>query len=1580
MTLRLSSWLLAAVLLSGCTSSVADRPSPQKDYPIQAVPFTDVKVVDAFWSPRMETNRTISIPYAFKMCEETGRIDNFAIAGKLKEGKFRGIFFNDSDVFKVIEGASYALAIHRDAELEKYVDDVIAKIAAAQEPDGYLYTARTLMTADYSPPGGKERWSDIGSGHELYNVGHLYEAAVAYHLATGKRTLLDVAIRNADLVCSVFGPTGKQNPPGHQEIEIGLVKLYRLTGDEKYLRQARFFLDARGRADGHRLYGAYSQDHKPVVEQAEAVGHSVRAGYLYTGMADVAALMGDAAYVNAIGRIWEDVVGRKLYITGGIGARGGGEAFGDAYELPNRTAYAETCAAIANALWNQRMFLMHGDGKYIDVLERTIYNGFLSGVGMEGNRFFYPNPLEAHSSGQRAPWFDCACCPSNVVRFVPSIPGYVYAHRDNDLYVNLFIGGSATVNLPGNRVQITQETRYPWEGTVKIGVAPRNSTRFAVMVRIPGWAAGKPVPSDLYRYEHGQVEAVSLKVNGEAMAFAAQNGFARIERTWKRGDTIELSLPMPVRRVAAHASVKDDEGRIALERGPIVFCAEGIDQPDGRVLSLVVPEDAQFTTEFKKDLLNGVTVLHGKAAVVRRSIDGKPTVDGEQALTAIPYHAWAHRQNGGQMAVWLPSDVKAAKPLPGPTVAYTSKVTVSAGGPVSALADQLEPRNSIDHGNPFFHWWPRKGTSEWVQYDFAKPTRVSGVEVYWFDDTGIGECRLPATWRVLAKVNGDWKPVSNASGYGVEKDKYNRTTFDAVEAEGLKLEVQLPERFAAGIHEWRVLPAAAAVQQPAPSPPVAARNFVPNPSFEQASRDNPRSWRREQWGGQGAFEYATVGRTGQRSVMISSERGADIGWAATVTVEPYSQYRLSGWIKTEDVKATNGRGALFNLHGMEGVATPAVTGTSDWKQVEVVFDTEEQDSIQVNCLFGGWGQATGKAWYDDLKLERIGGKEIPKPSIRIDMARKGEPISPFIYGQFIEHLGRCIYGGIWAEMLEDRKFWHAVGDRASPWRMIGGEGTVVMSKDKPFVGQHTPEIKPSDDATPRGMVHGGLGLMAGKDYVGRIWLAGGGTAGPVKVSLIWGDAPSDRQTITIDKLTGEYQKHLLKFTSKARTDNGRLEITSTGKGGFRVGTLSLMPADNVQGMRPDTLALLKELDSPVYRWPGGNFVSGYDWKDGIGDPDRRPPRKNPAWQGVEHNDMGLDEFMVFCRILDTEPYIAVNSGLGDVKSAVEEVEYANGAANTPMGRWRAKNGHPEPYKVKFWSIGNEMYGSWQLGNMPLERYIQKHNEFAVAMRKADPTVQLIGVGAVGAWSEGMMKNCADHMELISEHFYSQERPGLNAHVKQIPDNIRNIANAHRRYRQQFESLKGKDIRIALDEWNYWYGPHVFGELGTRYFLKDGLGIAAGLHEYARNSDIYYMANYAQTVNVIGCIKTSKTAAEFETTGLVLKLYRKHFGTVPLATATTGLLDATAALSDDGKILTIGVVNPTMQRQEIPMQVDGRKVKGSGTRWQIAGQDPMAYNDPGSPAKVKIEQAQMSGIGEKLTVDPCSVTLFALELE
>jgi DUF1680 family protein len=792
--------ILMLLTIGSCSSS------KKMDYPILPVPFTQVLINDAFWKPRLEINRTVTIPHAFKKCEETGRLDNFAIAGGLKQGDQQGLYpFDDTDVYKTIEGASYSLMLQPDPILSAYLDSVIALIRAAQETDGYLYTARTNNAERLKNWFGDQRWQKEQGSHELYNAGHLYEAAVAHFQATGKRNLLEVALKNADLVERSFGPGKLQLPPGHQVIEMGLAKLYRVTGDERYLKLAKFFLDVRGKTLGGRtLWGEYNQDHKPVIEQAEAVGHAVRAAYMYAGMADVAALTGDARYARASDRLWRNVVGKKLYIIGGIGATGAGEAFGKNYELPNMSAYNETCASIGNVYWNHRLFLLHGEAKYIDVMERTLYNGLISGVSLDGKSFFYPNPLESVGQHERSPWFGCACCPGNVTRFIASVAGYVYAYRKQEIYINLFVGNEATIEMEAGRVKLKQETRYPWEGSVKITVDPQvEPDKFAILIRIPGWAQQQPVPSDLYRFLDTTADNIELKINNKTMTPRIQNGYARLERTWRRGDVIELELPMAVRRIVAHDSVAADRGRVALQRGPVVFCAEGIDNQGGHVRNLWLPDAVPLATEFRGDMLHGIQIIKGKAYSCKLGADGKSLEKTEQDFVAIPYYAWAHRGKG-EMTVWLAREESAVKPLGLPTLASTSRVSVSHGSHPEAVHDLLEPQSSGDHEVPFFHWWPHKGTKEWVQYDFRQPEEVSMVEIYWFDDTGIGECRVPQSWRILYQLGNDWKPVYTTDGYGTEKDRYNRVVFETVRTAAIRLEIQSQPDFAGGIHEWRI--------------------------------------------------------------------------------------------------------------------------------------------------------------------------------------------------------------------------------------------------------------------------------------------------------------------------------------------------------------------------------------------------------------------------------------------------------------------------------------------------------------------------------------------------------------------------------------------------------------------------------------------------------------------------------------------------------------------------------------------------------------------------------------------------------
>ena len=650
--------LIAAFLIYGGIAN-----AQVKDYPIQPVAFTKVKLDDKFWSPRIETNRTVTIPASFARCENTGRVKNFEMAAT-HTGSFCTKYpFDDTDIYKTIEGASYSLAVHPDAKLDAYVDSLIAIVGRAQEPDGYLYTARTIDPLHPHSWAGTERWvKENELSHELYDSGHMFEAASAHYLATGKRNFLNIALKNADLLVNTFGPGKRHVAPGHEIVEMGLVRLYRITGKKDYLNLAKFFIDERGK----RAYdknspdewknGMYWQDNVPVVDEDEAEGHAVRAMYLYSGMADVAALTGDKQYIAAIDRLWNNMVSKKIYVQGSIGAVGDGERFGANYELPNATAYNETCAAIGEVFWDQRMFLLHGDSKYIDVLEKVLYNGLISGVGLDGKSFFYTNAMQITNGvkgddveAARSGWFECSCCPTNMVRFLPSLPGYMYAQKGNNIYVNLFIAGNADIKLNNNDVKITQVNNYPWNGLLNFNIEPTSPANFNLLVRIPGWSRAEAIPSDLYAYENSRASKVIIKVNGRPVDYKIENGYAVIKKEWKKGDRLQMDLPMKVNKVIANHALKEDNNKVALQRGPVMYTAEWVDN-NGRVSDLSIPRNATFTPQFDGGLLNGVTVLKGE--VVRK--DSLANGSSKVMLTVIPYYSWANRGKG-EMQVWFPA-------------------------------------------------------------------------------------------------------------------------------------------------------------------------------------------------------------------------------------------------------------------------------------------------------------------------------------------------------------------------------------------------------------------------------------------------------------------------------------------------------------------------------------------------------------------------------------------------------------------------------------------------------------------------------------------------------------------------------------------------------------------------------------------------------------------------------------------------------------------------------------------------------------------------------------------------------------
>lgn len=793
------------LLFTGLPAAAADGDGEgEKNYPITPVAFNQVRVCDSFWGKRIETNRKVTIPIAFHHCETTGRINNFKIAGGLMKGKFQSDApFDDSDVSKIIEGAAYSLASYPDKTLEAYTDSVIYYMSRAQEPDGYLYTYRTIMGNGSHDWIGNKRWEKVHEmSHELYNLGHMYEAGVAYYQATGKRNLLDVCIKSANLLCHDFGPNALHSYPGHQEVEIGLVKLYRVTGEKKYLDLAKFFLDMRGRCAWEGT--TYNQSHKPVVEQEEAVGHSVRALYMFTGMADVAAMTGDHSYVEAIDRLWDDIVKTKLYITGGVGAAGGHEGFGGKYELPNASAYCETCAAIANVFWNQRMFLMTGDAKYIDVLERALYNNVLSGVAVSGDRFFYPNRLESVTGASRSEWFGCACCPSNISRLIPNVPGYIYATKGNNLYVNLFMDDSVKLDMEGTEVEMIQRGGMPYEGNMELTVNPKKKADFNLKIRIPGWARNEAVPgNELYRFQEDSPVQTVVKVNGITVPMLLDKGYLTLARKWQKGDKVSILFPMEVRRVVSHYNVEADRGKVALQRGPLVYCAEGKDVESGGLLDLVLDNNEPVGCKWENLPMGRMMVLSSRAHHTQRQLDGTVAMDSSTVgFKCIPYFAWAQR-GASSMMIWFATNKGVARPMAAPTPAHNAKVASSIEGAyMEAIRDQILPARSQDNSCDFFHWWPRMNSTEWITYTFDKPLTLSRTQVYWFSDNG--GCKEPKAWRILYKKGNEWLPVKAKGEFSTALDKLNTTEFEPVTTEAVKMEVDTRQDASTGLYEWNI--------------------------------------------------------------------------------------------------------------------------------------------------------------------------------------------------------------------------------------------------------------------------------------------------------------------------------------------------------------------------------------------------------------------------------------------------------------------------------------------------------------------------------------------------------------------------------------------------------------------------------------------------------------------------------------------------------------------------------------------------------------------------------------------------------
>lgn len=786
---------------------------------LQPLHIQQVQINDAFWSPRLDVWRKVTLTDCFDKFERDGTLENFdkVRAGK---GEHRQAPWFDGLLYEMIRAAADFLVAKPDPKLEARLDGYIERIAAAaaMDPNGYLNTYTQLQepTHRWGANGGNDRWQ-----HDLYNAGALVEAGIHYYRATGKTKLLEVAVSFANHMADVMGPAPKQNLiPGHALGEEALVKLYLLfkaqpqlksrlkvrVDENGYLRLAQFWIDARGHHEGRNNYGAYNQDEIPVLQQQTIEGHAVRGMLLCNGLVAAGLAAHRPEYLTTAQRLWTNMVARRMYLTGGVGAVANDEKFGDDYFLPN-TGYAETCAAAAAAFFHENMHLAFGDAGYVDELERVLYNGFLSGVGGSGNCYFYENPLEAGPQHRRWDWHPCPCCPPMFLKVAGELPSYIYAQNADGLYVNLYIGNHATAVLNHTKVGLELTTQYPWEGRVKLAVSPERPTKFALRLRLPGWC-----------------EQPEIRVNRRTVKdLKRASGYAQIEREWKRGDVVELRLPMPVQRVYAHPQVEANQDRVALQRGPLVYCLEGIDN-GGTLRNLVIPPETKLVAERCDNLLGGVTVIRGKARALHqtawadRLYQSGPTLPGTTNIefTAIPFYANANRQPS-EMRVWIAESAAMASAALPPTIASQAKTSAShcfANDTTAALNDQITPKSSDDTGMPRFTWWDHRGTKEWVQYDFEKPQTVTAVETYWWDERRTkAHCRVPQSWRVLYQEATTWKPISDASdwktvteasGFGTEMDKFNRVTFKPVTVKALRIEVQLQPEWSGGLLEWRV--------------------------------------------------------------------------------------------------------------------------------------------------------------------------------------------------------------------------------------------------------------------------------------------------------------------------------------------------------------------------------------------------------------------------------------------------------------------------------------------------------------------------------------------------------------------------------------------------------------------------------------------------------------------------------------------------------------------------------------------------------------------------------------------------------
>ncbi|QEL15079.1 beta-L-arabinofuranosidase domain-containing protein [Limnoglobus roseus] len=1547
------------VLLVASVATLA-VPAPGAD-PLTPVPIRDVRIDDAFWSPKRAVWRTTTANDCLTKFERDGAFTNFDKVRDGKGGDHGGPQWYDGLVYETIAGAADFLAETPDPKLEARIDAYIARIAAAadKDPAGYLNTHTQLKepTHRWGANGGDDR-----EQHDLYNVGCLVEAGVRYYRATGKTELLRVATQLANLMCDVMGPAPRQNiVPGHALGEAAMVELYALFRDQpglkkrlpfavdeaRYLALAQFWVDQRGRHAGRKSFGAYGQDDKPVAEQHTMEGHAVRATLFANGLAVLAPATGRDDYRQAARKQWENMAGRRTYVTGGVGAVADDEKFGSDYELPN-DGYLETCAAVGAAFFHQRMFLNAGDARYADALERVLYNGALCGVSLTGDRYFYENPLSAGPARRRWDWHPCPCCPPMFLKLMGSLPGLVYTTGRDEVFVNLYVGSSACVTVGGKPVALRQETNYPWQGKVRLTV--ESDAEFALNLRVPGWCQGMPDPDSLYSTAGRPASgAFTVTVNGRSESPTTDRGYAKLHRKWAKGDVVEIAMAMPATRVAAHPKVTADVGRVALVRGPLVYCLEGTDH-DGRVSNLSLPDDAGLTAEHRPDLLGGVTILRAKGLARFASQNAPRPAD----LTAIPYYAHANRGSGA-LRVWVPRTPADATPAVPADVAVPTASHTNPGDSLAALNDGRLPSASDDEKIPRFTWWDHRGTSEWVQYTFDRPTRLAAASVYWWDERRVGRhCRVPASWRLVYRdAKREWVPVANPSAYGTNLDAFNRVTFDPVETTALRLEAKLQPGWSGGILEWQIgeqltiaPDATIRVDVRRPGKPVSKylagaciedvnheiygglySQMIFGESFQEPPPRTPArgfagfgdNWRLD--------KGEMLGTAGDGPKLVATEVAAFADGAAGVEVFLSADATKENGVRNAGLILRVGKPGIGadNFDGYE-IALDAgrkVIGVGRHRQnysllKDVPFDVPTDHWVALSAkLTGGTIEVSV-----DGKVVATATDPRPLPAGTVGLRQWRRDAK---------------YRNLWVESggrKVDLPFAAAddVPAVSGMWRATT-TGTAVLRadvvKNAPFVGGQSQRLTFTSGAGEagienRGLNRRGLAFAAGKPYEGYLWLR---AEKPVELAVSLEDEAGTPLAKSAVKASGDgWKRYDFTLTTTAAASAGRFAVRLSSPGTVDVGHAFLQPGEwgrfQKLPVRKDVVDGLKEQGVTVLRY-GGSMVNtaAYKWKNMVGPRDRRPPYRG-HWYPHSTNGWGIPDFLDLC---DAAGFLAIPDFNIDEtpQDLADFVEYANGPADSPWGRKRAAAGHPAPYKLRHIQLGNEEKVD--------AVYVAKFEKLARAIWAKDADIILV-IGdfqydrpitdpAKVSGSASGVTSLDGHrriLELAKQagrevwfdvHVWT-DGPGLSPSAKALLtciDALDKLANGAKHRVVVFEfNANNHDQRRALAN------AAIVGRL-----IRDGR-VPVGLSANALQPDGQNDNGWDQGLLFLNPVKTW-----LQPPGYVTRMVaRGHLPQTADVSVDGDGLEVTATCSEDGKQVVLLVVNAGDKPTQARLQIDG----------------------------------------------------------